>query len=158
MHIEGRQIYQMNLRLIAFRICETCYRQKLTVWPENRFFAKKKTTLKSPILDTNLGYLSLEGPGRQTVDTRSTWGYDGTNLLYGGSGASKLSTHAPPTFFSVVTQILVKKCFFGKMPRTQKISTGPVPTESLCTLTGMGALGLSSEWWYKLIEILAGNH
>jgi len=43
-------------------------------------FARKidfvqKNTSKSPILvDTNLSYLTLEGPGRQTVDTRSTSG------------------------------------------------------------------------------------
>ena len=35
----------------------------------------KRNTSKSPILvDTNLSYLTLEGPGRQTVDTRSTSG------------------------------------------------------------------------------------
>ena len=96
MHVEGPQIYQMNrqnltVRFIAFRICVTCYRQKLTIWPGKSilyFFAKKNTS-KSPILlDTNLGYLTLEGPGRQMVDTRSTsrlplktWGYGSSNYL-----------------------------------------------------------------------------
>ena len=42
---------------------------------ENRFSERKKNTSKSPILfDTNLGYLTLEGRGRQRVDTRSTSG------------------------------------------------------------------------------------
>ena len=45
-------------------------------WPfgqENQLCAKN--TSFSPILvDTNLSYLTLEGPGRQTVDTRSTSG------------------------------------------------------------------------------------
>ena len=44
----------------------------------------QKHTSKLPFLvDTNLGYLTLEGPGRQTGDTKSTsglpletWGYD----------------------------------------------------------------------------------
>ena len=37
--------------------------------------AQQKHTSKSPFLvDTNLGYLNLEGPGRQTVDTRRTSG------------------------------------------------------------------------------------
>ena len=53
-------------------------------------------------------------------------------------------TCAPNIFFRRDTDI-GEKVFFGKMPRTQKFSTGPVPTESLCTLTGMGAHGLSSE-------------
>ena len=36
-----------------------------------------KNTTKSPIfLCTYLGYQTFEGPGQQTVDTRSTWGYD----------------------------------------------------------------------------------
>ena len=47
----------------------------------------KKNAPKLPFLVyTNLGCLTLEGPGRQTVDTRSTsglplktWGYDGSN-------------------------------------------------------------------------------
>ena len=51
---------------------------------ENRFFASKKT--KFPILvDTNLGDLILEGPGQQTVDTRSTSGLPLKSLGYNGS-------------------------------------------------------------------------
>ena len=37
------------------------------------------------LVDPNLGYLILEGPGRQTVDTRSTSGLPLKTLGYDGS-------------------------------------------------------------------------
>ena len=37
-------------------------------------FVKKKTSKSAILVWTNLSYLILEGPGRQTVDTMSTSG------------------------------------------------------------------------------------
>ena len=62
-----------------------CEMQKLITWPGKSILCKK--TLKTAILvDTILGYLTLEGSGRQKVDTMSTfglplntWEYDGSN-------------------------------------------------------------------------------
>ena len=46
----------------------------------------QKITSKSPIfVCTNLGYLTLEGPGSQTVDTRSTSGLSLKTLGRDGS-------------------------------------------------------------------------
>ena len=80
---EGSQIYQIKHQ--TFRICMACYRQKLTVWPGKSILCKK-TPHNGYLVDTILGYLTLEGSGRQKVDTRSTsvlplntWGYDGSN-------------------------------------------------------------------------------
>ena len=77
---------KLTIRPIAFRICVTCYRQKLTVWPGKSISCKKHLKI-GYLVDTNLDYLTLEGPGRQTVDTdtdpvnfRPTpWGYDSSN-------------------------------------------------------------------------------
>ena len=77
--IEGSQIYQIKRQ--TFRICMACYRQKLTVWPGKSILCKKKTPQTAILVDMILGYLTLEGPGRQTVDTRSTSGLS----LYAGS-------------------------------------------------------------------------
>ena len=63
--------------------------QKLTVKQENSFVKKK---IKWPFYRCeNMDYLTLEGPGRQTVDSRSTsgvplksLGHDGSNEQVGG--------------------------------------------------------------------------
>ena len=76
MHVEGPhpRCIKWTVRLIAFRICVTCCRQKLTVWPGKLILCKKNTSKSSIFVCTNLGYLTLEGPVLQMVDTRSTWG------------------------------------------------------------------------------------
>ena len=52
-----------------------CDMQKLINWPGKLILCNKKKHLKTAILvDTILGYLTLEGSGRQTVDARSTSG------------------------------------------------------------------------------------
>ena len=112
MHVEGPQIYEMNRQTNNFQNICTMLQAKID-----------RQVSKSPILvDTNLGYLTLEGPGRQTVDTRSTsglplktWGYDGSNQLCGRQVASKLSAHEPATFFSPWTRKLAKTFIFGLM-------------------------------------------
>ena len=103
MHIEGPRYTKWTVRLVAFRICVTCYRQKMTIWPR-----------KSPILEnTNLRYLTskLEGPGRQTVDTSSTFRWDteiGKKVIFGVKRS--IAENFQGDFF-----------------------WGPVPTESLLT-------------------------
>ena len=69
------------------------------IWPFGRKiqFHEEGTTSKWPIfVCTKLDYLTLEGSGRQTFDTRSSsvkplksYGYDGSNGLCGRSVASK---------------------------------------------------------------------
>ena len=62
----------------------TCSRQKLTVWQEKLFFEEKKHTW--PIFCcTNRDYMTLEGPGRQPIDLRATFGVPLKTLMYNGS-------------------------------------------------------------------------
>ena len=63
----------------------------------------------------------LEGGGRQTVNTRSTFGealkyfgYNGTNELYGRSMTSKLSVHEPNGLFHCYKDIDQKVHFYGQ--------------------------------------------
>ena len=79
-----------TIKPIAFRTCMACYRQMLTVWPGKSILCKKHF-----LVGTNLGYLTLEGPGRQTVDTKIT---SGVPLKTLGHDGWKLSAHEPDTF------------------------------------------------------------
>ena len=84
LHVEGPQIYQMNRQINSFQnICDTLL-AKIDCLARKINFVQKITS-KSPILvGTNLAYLTLEGPGRQTGDTRSTPGLPLTryHLMY----------------------------------------------------------------------------
>ena len=61
----------------------------------------------------NLGYLALEGPKRQMVDTRSgVLGFLG--VLRGKSVASKLSVHEAEHFPHFYTEIGENVIFLGK--------------------------------------------
>ena len=53
--------------------------QQLTVWQIESILCKKNMPI---LVDTNLSYVTLEGPGRQTVDTRSTAGVPLKTLGY----------------------------------------------------------------------------
>ena len=46
----------------------------MTVWQEKSLLCQKNKSKLPTLVDTNLGYLTFEGPGRQTVDARSTLG------------------------------------------------------------------------------------
>ena len=48
-------------------------------------FVQKNTSKTAIFVCTNLSYLTLEGPGRQTVDTRSTSGVSLKTLGYNAS-------------------------------------------------------------------------
>ena len=73
----------------------TCYRQKIDRLDRNIDFVQRNTS-KSPILVcTNLGYLTLGGPGRQTVDTRSKSGLPLKTLGYTCYNAHNLALKTP---------------------------------------------------------------
>ena len=70
-------------------------------------------------MDTNLGYLTLEGSECQTLDTRSTsvvplksYKYGSANGLCGRSVASKLSAHRPSTKIGEKVIFLVFRTLF----------------------------------------------
>ena len=104
----------------------TCYKRKLTVWPENRFFPK--ITPKNSLFDKNQHHPTLEGPGGQTIDSRAisglplkTWGHNCSNWQCGRSMASKLSPQqADKNFYQSDTQIREKWKFFTLRPQAQK--------------------------------------
>ena len=48
-------------------------------------FVQRNTPFLPILVDTNLSYLTLEGPGHQTVDTRSTAGVALKTLEYNAS-------------------------------------------------------------------------
>jgi len=86
MHVEGAQIYQVDRQTNSFQNMYDMLEAKVDCLAR-KIDSLQKNTLKTIIfVCTNLGYLTLEGPGRQTVDTRSasgvalkTWGYGGSN-------------------------------------------------------------------------------
>ena len=127
MHVEGPQICQISRWNNSFQNMYGMYRQQLTVWPEKSILCQKNTSFSPILVDKNLSYLTLEGPGRQTVDTRSiswvalkTLGYNASNQLCGRSVAPKLSAHEPATLFQCVcTEIRKKVIFLGKTLHAQ---------------------------------------
>ena len=74
MHVEGRQIYQMNRHIYSFQNMCDMLQAKIDCLDRKIYFVQKNTSKSCFLVDTNLSYLTLEGPGRQTVDTRSTSG------------------------------------------------------------------------------------
>ena len=104
----------------------TCYKRKLTVWPENRFFPK--ITPKNSLFDKNQHHPTLEGPGGQTIDSRAisglplkTWGHNCSNWQCGRSMASKLSPQQADKFFlQVAMEIREKRKFFSLRPPARK--------------------------------------
>ena len=57
-------------------------------------------------------YEKSDGSKDARRDSLKTWGYDGSNKLFGSSMASKLSVHEPAIFFlSVCTEIREKVIF-----------------------------------------------
>ena len=115
---------------------------------------QKNTSKTAIFVCTNLSYLTLEGPGRQTVDTRSTAGValktlgnTASNLLSGRSVAPKLSAHEPATFFYCGdTKIREKSVFLGKHAVPENFQRenflGLLPTESLRTQDSENVVGL----------------
>ena len=71
MRVEGPQICQINRWNNNYQNMNCMNRQQLTVWPGKSILCKKNTSFLPILVDSNLNYLTLEGPGRQTVDTRT---------------------------------------------------------------------------------------
>ena len=82
MDVEGPQIYRWNNSL---QNMNGMNRQQLTVWPGKSILCNKNTSFSPILVDTNLSYLTLEGLGRQTVETRSTSGVVLKTLGYNAS-------------------------------------------------------------------------
>ena len=74
MHVEGIQICQINRWNNSFQNMYGMNRQQLTVWPGKSILCQRTPSFSPILVDTNLSYLTLEGPGRQTVDSWSTSG------------------------------------------------------------------------------------
>ena len=86
----------------------------------------KSNTSKLPFLvDTNLGYLSLEGPGRRTANGWHQVNFRRTPEEF-GEWRLKLAmcSRARNIFFFVGTRKLEKKYFFCKTLSTRKFTTG----------------------------------
>ena len=74
MLVAGPQICQINRWKNSFQSIYGILKAKIDCLTRKIYFVQKNAS-KSPFLvDTNLSYLTLEGPGRQTFDTRSTSG------------------------------------------------------------------------------------
>ena len=74
MHIAGPQIYQINRQNNSFQNMYGLLLATVDRLARKIDFVQKKPSKSAIFGCTNLGYLTLEGPGRQTVDTRSTFG------------------------------------------------------------------------------------
>ena len=119
MHVEGPQICQINRWNNSFQNMYGMNRQQLTVWPGKSILCQKNTSFSPILVDTNLSYLTLERPGRQTVDTRSTSGVPLKTFGYDG------------------TEIREKVIFWANRSIPEKFQqenfSGPVPMGSFCT-------------------------
>ena len=79
-HVPGPQIYQINRQTNSFQnMCDMLY-------VKIDRLARKNTSKSAIFVCTNMGFLNLEGPLRETVYTRSTsglplktWVYDCSN-------------------------------------------------------------------------------
>ena len=86
MHVEGAQIYQVDRQPNSFQNLYDMLEAKAGRSARKIDSLHKNTSKTIIFVCTNLGYLTLEGPRRQTVDPWSTsglplktWGYDGSN-------------------------------------------------------------------------------
>ena len=70
MHVQGPQIYQMNHQTNSFQNMYGMLQANVDCLARKIDSLQKKHFL----VGTNLGYLTLECPGRRTVDTKITSG------------------------------------------------------------------------------------
>ena len=71
MHVEGPQICQINRWNNSFQNMYGMNRQKMTVRPGKSILCQKTPQKTAIFVCKNRSYLTLKGPGRQTVDTRT---------------------------------------------------------------------------------------
>ena len=75
MHVEGPQIYHINRQTNSFQNMCDMLQAKIDRLTRKIDFVQKNTSKQFFCVCTDLGYLTLAGPGRQTVYTRSTSGH-----------------------------------------------------------------------------------
>ena len=95
-------------------------------WPfgQENLFVQKNTSKWAILVCTNLGYQTSEGPGRQTIDTRSTWGIITLRTSYvEGRWHQNWAHRSLLHFFMCVHGNSRKSNFLGKTLRTRKFST-----------------------------------
>ena len=69
LHVTCPQIYQMDRQINSFQNMCDLLQAKIDRLANGKSILCKSNTSKLPFLvDTNLGYLSLEGPGRRTAN------------------------------------------------------------------------------------------
>ena len=85
-HVAGPQICQINHQTNSFQNMYGMLKATIYHLVKKIDFMQKNTSKSAILVDTNLDYLTSEGPGRQTVDTRlgaglvlGSLGYDGSN-------------------------------------------------------------------------------
>ena len=116
----------MNPYYNSFQEIGTYFRQKLTRWP-GKFVLSKKTPQNGLFWWTQIWVTELWKaldakrltPGQLEAYPWKLWGMAVQTSYSGGRWHQK-----PTTFFSVGTQNLAKKWFFGKTLRTRKLLTG----------------------------------
>ena len=86
MHVEGPQICHINRWNNSFQNMYGMLQATIDRFARKIDFVQKNTSKTAIFVCTNLSYLTLEGPGRQTVHTWSTsglvlktWGYNVSN-------------------------------------------------------------------------------
>ena len=84
-HVEGPQIYQMNRQNNNCQNISDMLKAKIDRLARKINSLQKNTSKLPSFVCTNLGYLTLEVPGQQMVDTRSTLGLPLKTLGYASS-------------------------------------------------------------------------
>ena len=84
MHGEGPHIYQINHQTNSLQNMCDMLLAKIDRLARKIDFVQKNTSKLAILVDTNLDYLTLEGPGHQMIDTDTDsvnypWGYDSSN-------------------------------------------------------------------------------
>ena len=121
MHVEGTQICQINSWNNSFQNMYGMNRQKLTVRPGKSILCQKTPQKTAIFVCKNRSYLTLKGPVRQTVDTRSTtggpwklWGITLQTSYVEGRWHQNWAHTSPLHCFSVCARKFAKKWFLGQ--------------------------------------------
>ena len=145
---------KLTIRPIAFRICVTCYRQKLTVWP-GKSISCKKTPQNWLFWWTQIWitllWKALDTKWLTRTQTRSTTlgGMTVQTSYVGGQWHQNWADTSPQHFFLSWHGNLRKVIFLVKCSVPENFQRAnflrPVPTESLCTQDSENIVGLG-DW------------